>query len=65
MKISLFTRDAFKGRDSKGRARLAFNPYLQIGAFEVCIDANGIAIHTVRRSMGFIRGSGFWHRRAA
>lgn len=65
MIFSLFTRDPFKGRDRKGRARLAFNPYLQIGALEVCIDRHGIAIHTARRSMGFIRGSGLWHRRAA
>lgn len=60
MKISLFVRDPFAGRDRKGQPRLVLNPYLQLGAYEVCIDRNGIALHGPRTSRGWIRGSGFW-----
>lgn len=57
MVISLFTREH---ASTKRGWRWIFNPYLQIGGYEVCIDRNGIAVHTPTRSFGFIRGSGFW-----
>ncbi|WP_298399486.1 hypothetical protein [Sphingobium sp.] len=60
IRISLFVRDPFKGRNAKGEARLRFNPYVRIAGFELCMDRDGIAIHTPRRSFGFIRGAGFW-----
>lgn len=62
MKLSFFIREHASTRRGY---RHRFNPYLQIGGYEVCIDRGGIAIHTPGRSMGFIRGAGFWHRRAA
>lgn len=54
MTFSLFIREC---------GRLRFNPYLSIGGYELCVDRNGVAIHMPRRSCGFIRGAGFWHRR--
>ncbi len=39
--FSLFTRDPFKGRDSKGRPRWAFNPFMQIGKLEIALDRHG------------------------
>ncbi len=59
-KISLFVRDPSKGRNANGEARLRFNPYVQIGGFELCMDSDGIAFHTPRRSYGYTRGAGFW-----
>lgn len=53
MKISLFTRWT-------DNSPLRFNPYVQIGGYELCIDRDGACIHTPHRSFGFIRGSGFW-----
>ena len=62
IKISFFVRDPFKGRDRQGRPRWAFNPYVVIGSYELCVGRNGFAIHTPSRSMGWIRGSGWWRK---
>jgi hypothetical protein len=57
MQVSMFIR---VHASTKRGWRYHFNPYLQVGSFEVCIDRHGIAIHNARRSFGFILGSGFW-----
>ena len=54
MKASLFIRE---------RDGLRFNPYFVVGAYELCIDSDGILLSGPRRSCGYIRGSGFWQRR--
>ncbi len=62
IKLSLFVRDPFKGRDRHDRPRWAFNPYVVIGGYELCIDRHGFMLSTPARVLGFIRGSGFYHR---
>jgi hypothetical protein len=62
MKFAIFIRVPISGSGKVRRYRRRFNPYLQIGSFELAIDRDGIVIHTRRRSFGFLRGSGFWGR---
>lgn len=49
--------------NGSGKVRRELNPYLRIGGFELCIDWDGVAVHLPSRSVGFIRGAGFWSRR--
>jgi hypothetical protein len=46
-----------------GLYRRRFNPYIAVAGYELCIDGDGFAVLTPRRSFGFIRGAGFWRRR--